>query len=326
MIKKGLKQFIARTAVFFGFLISLQLGIFLFLSNKPFFRKYLAVPEQFYFPILEGLNKQNFLSSAFFVVAAFLLWRWKDIKKFKAYKQERKETIIFSLLAFLSFSLHYLLKFLINRNLNVALSYSFLLTLLKYALNLLFIVFLAFAAYNKKFIYSFIKRYYKDIVGFTVLLFFYYRLMWWFQDSWLYFSSTVGVILKFVFSLMFDNVVFKVSNGAGPTLGVEGFYIGISKVCSGIESLLLFISLFIILVITNWKHLNKKRMLILFMVGLIGTYFMNILRVFLLVLIAVKLSPKFAVDVFHTNAGWIFFLVYFIVFWHFGRKWVLADA
>lgn len=325
MLKKGLKQFIIRSAVFFGILISLQLGIFLFISNKPFFREYLAIPEQFYFPILQGLNKQNFISSAFFVIAAFLLWRWNDIKKFKAYKQKRKETIVFGLLALLSFSLHYLLKFLINRNLSTALNYSSLLTLLKYGLNLLFVVMLAFAAYNKKFIFSFIKKYYKDIGIFTVILFLYYRLMWWFQESWLFFSNTVGKILNFAFSLMFDNVVFRLGDGAGPTLGVEGFYVAISEVCSGIESLLLFISLFVILVITNWKDLNKKRMLILFIPGIIGTYFMNILRVFLLILIAVKFSPEFAVDVFHTNAGWIFFIAYFIVFWQFGRKWVIKD-
>ena len=112
---------------------------------------------------------------------------------------------------------------------------------------------------------------------------------------------------------------------AGPILGVEGFYVGISKVCSGIDSLLYFISLFAIIIVTNWKFINKNRMLILLVAGAIGTFFVNILRVFLLVIIAVKFSPKFAVDVFHTNAGWMFFLAYFIILWHFGRKWVMPN-
>jgi len=323
-IKKGLKQFIIRSAVFFTILITLQLGIFLFISSTPFFRKYLAIPEAFYFPLLQGLNKQNFLNSALFVIIAFILWRLKDIAKFKPYNQNKKETIGWSILALLSLTSHYILKYFINANLETALNYTLPLTLLKYTLNILFVIFLAFAAYNKKFIASFIKKYYKDIGVFSIILFLYYQLIWWFQGSWLFFSTAVGKILYFVFSKFFDHVVFK-TGSAGPTLAVEGFSVIISSVCSGIDSLLFFISLSIILVVVNWKSLNKKRMFLLFIPGVIGTYFVNILRVFLLILIAVKFSPKFAVDIFHTNAGWVFFLLYFIVFWHFGKKWVMPD-
>lgn len=324
-IKKGLKQFIIRTVIFFAILISIQFGIFLFVSQTEFFRKYLAIPDEFYIPVLTGLSKQNVLSSLLFVVIAFILWRFKDIKKFSAYRQNKKETAVWSIMALTAFTLHYALKYFINRNIETALPYSLILTVFKYTLNILFVIFLAFAVYNKKFLFSFTRKYRKDVGIFSIIFLLYYWIIWWFQDSWLVFSSIIGKVLYFLFSRISDNVVFRVSDDVGPILGVDNFYVGISKVCSGIESLLFFISLFVIIVITNWDNLNKKRMLLLFIPGVIGTYLLNILRIFLLILIAVKFSPKFAIDVFHTNAGWIFFLAYFIVFWHFGRKWVILN-
>jgi exosortase/archaeosortase family protein len=325
-LKTGFKQFMIRTAVFFAILISLQMGIFLFLSGTAFFIKYFAIPDAFYLPFLTGLNKQNAISSAFFVVVSFLLWRSKEILEFSDYKQNKKETLMWGILALGAFISHYGLKLLIRMNLNAALGHAFSLTILKYALNILFVAFLALAVYNKKFIFSFIKKYRIDILVFTFILFLYYQIIWLFQDSWLFFSNFVGNALYFIFSKQFSNVVFRAADGAGPTLGVENFYVSISKVCSGIDSLLFFISLFAILVITNWDSLNKMRMALLFIPGIIGTYLLNILRIYLLVLIAVKISPEFAVNFFHTNAGWVFFLGYFILFWHFGRKWVIKNA
>ena len=325
-LKTGFKQFVIRTVVFFVILIGLQMGIFLFLSGTPFFIKYFAIPDAFYLPFLVGLNKQNMISSVLFVVVSFILWRLKDILEFTEYKQNKKETVMWSILAVASFTLHYVLKYLIKMNLDAALGYSSGLTFLKYGLNILFVAFLALAVFNKRFIFSFIKKYRIDILVFTIMFVAYYHIIWWFQDSWQFFSNFVGNILYFVFSKQFHNVVFRVADAAGPTLGVENFYVSISKVCSGIDSLLFFISLFVILVITNWDSLNKIRMALLFIPGIIGTYLLNIIRIYLLVLIAVRISPKFAVDFFHTNAGWVFFLTYFIVFWQFGRKWVIRNG
>ena len=323
--KQGFKQFVVRTTILFGILFAIQFGIFLYFSKTLFFRKYLAIPTDFYFQTLQGLSKQDYLNSAIFVVVAFLLWRRKDILNFKAYKQNHKQTIAFSLLAILSLILHYIFKHWVVVNLALALQHVILITLIKYGFNIIFVVLLAFAVYNINFIKLFIKNYYKSIIFFTIILFLYYRLIGWFQDSWIFFSTIVGKILLYIFSIFFDNVVFYLSPSSGPVLGVNNFKVGISKVCSGIDSLLFFISLFAILVVLNWKELDKKRMAILFIPGVIGTFILNIIRVFLIILIAQK-YPNFAVDLFHTNAGWILFLGYFIAFWHFGSKWVLKNG
>ena len=320
--KPGFRQFAVRTAAFFMVLFGLQFGIFLYFSRTGFFRKYLAIPTDFYFRMLQGLSKQDFLNSAIFVVVAFLLWRRKDILNFKAYRQNYRQTAIFSVLTVLAIFIHYFFKYWIVQNLGLALQHVFLITLIKYFFDIIIIFFLSYAVYNANFIKLFIKNYYKSILFFTIILFLYYKLIGWFQDSWLFFSTAVGEILRFVFSLFFNNVTFHNSAAAGPILGVNNFRVGISKVCSGIDSLLFFISLFAILVVLNWKELDKKRMAVLFVPGVVGTFIVNIIRVFLIILIAQK-YPDFAVDLFHTNAGWILFLGYFITFWHFGSKWVL---
>ena len=323
--KQGFKQFVVRTVVFFTILFALQFGIFLYFSKTAFFRKYLAIPTDFYFQTLQGLSKQDFLNSAIFVVVAFLLWRRKDILNFKAYNQNYKQTTTFGILSLLALFLHYIFKYWVVSNLNLALQHVTLITILKYGFDIIFVIFLAFAVYNTNFIKPFLKNYYKNIIFFTIVLFSYYKLIGWFQDSWLFFSKSVGTILHYIFSKFFDNVVFYTSQQSGPVLGVNDFRVGISKVCSGIDSLLFFISLFAILVVLNWKEMDKKRMALLFVPGVVGTFVLNIIRVFLIILIGLK-YPNFAVDLFHTNAGWILFLGYFITFWHFGSKWVLKNG
>ncbi len=323
--KEGFRQFVIRTSAFFGILFAVQFWIFLYFSKTAFFKKHLLIPTDFYFKMLQGLSKQDFLNSFIFVVVAFLLWRRQDILNFKGYDQNKKQTIIFGSLAVLSLILHYVFKHWVVVNISFALGHVTLVTLAKYGFNIMFVVFLAFAVYNSNFIKLFIKSYYKSIIFFAAILFLYYWLIGWFQDSWLFFSTIVGKILRYIFSLFFDKVVFYTTPTAGPVLGVNDFRVGISKVCSGIDSLLFFISLFAILVVLNWKELDKKRMAILFVPGVIGTFIFNIIRVFLIILIAQK-YPDFAVDLFHTNAGWILFLGYFIAFWHFGSKWVLKNG
>lgn len=320
---KGFKQFLVRCGIFFGILFFLMFFIFLFFSKTILFQEYLKIPTDFYFSILQGLNKQNFVNSAIFVVVAFLLWRRKEILAFKSYAQNYRESAVFGSLAFVFFIAHYALKYWIHFNVQSALEHTLFFTTLKLSLNLLFALFLGIAIFNLSFVKMFLQRFWKDIIVFTVILFLYYRLIWWFQDSWFFFSTIVGKTLGWVLPFFFDDVVVRLSADRGPILGVEGFFVAISKVCSGIDSLLFFISLFIILVITNWDNLNKKRMAILFIPGIFGAYMLNFIRVFLLLIIAVTYSPEFAIDTFHTNAGWILFLGYFILFWHFGSKWVL---
>jgi exosortase/archaeosortase family protein len=58
-----------------------------------------------------------------------------------------------------------------------------------------------------------------------------------------------------------------------------------------------------------------KKYLSLFPLAAVGLYLVNILRVYLLVLIGATISPKLAIQLFHTYAGMLLFIAYFFLFW-----------
>ena len=159
-------------------------------------------------------------------------------------------------------------------------------------------------------------------MSFSGLIVVYYFLINFFQNFWYILSLTVRKILAYLLGLTFSDIYIGASDAYGPVLGVRNFLVGISKECSGIDSMLLFISLYTFLFILNWKYINKKRMIFIFIPGLIGTFAYNILRLYILMLAGIFISPQFAADTFHSNIGWILFLGFFVIFWHFGSKYV----
>ncbi len=69
------------------------------------------------------------------------------------------------------------------------------------------------------------------------------------------------------------------------------------------------------LVVSEWKKVNLTKAAGAYLPLAIGLYLVNILRVYLLVLIGVLWSPVVAVKLFHTYAGMVFFIVYFLGFY-----------
>jgi len=179
------------------------------------------------------------------------------------------------------------------------------------------------AVYTLDFTRSFGKRHWKSILTFLAIGAVYFYIIQLFQKIWYHLSYFVAKTIYHMLSLTFDNVYFSPGTVTqGPRLGVEGFMVGISDACSGIDSLLLFLSLYTLLLVLDWKRLDLKRMFILFIPGIIGTVAYNILRVYVLLLVGVYYDQQFAIDTFHTNIGWILFLAFFMLFWHYGSKWV----
>lgn len=324
---KGLYQFILRSIIFFGILIGAYLIIFLWFRHTNFFIQNLSIDDNFYVSWLTGLRKTDFLNAAAFAVIAFLVWNKDAWKKLPSVRRSTLKTAIFGSFAILSLVAHYYLKYWIGANQYISISFTDVFTVLKLFLLLLFALFTALSVYTKTFISWFVKKYWKSIVIFAVLGIIYFFLIQFFQLIWYQLSYFVAISIKSLLSLTFDPVIFSAGTTAvGPKLGVEGFIVGISNECSGIDSLLLFISLYTLLLVLDWKKMNVKRMAILFIPGLIGTVAYNILRIYLLLLVGVFIDPVFAVDVFHTNIGWILFLVFFVIFWHFGSKWVYKKS
>lgn len=321
--KKGLFELSIRSLVFFGILIGLYLALMLWIRHTPFFIQYLRIDTDFYLPFFTGLRKTDFLNAAIFALIGFVLWNRDYIKNLKVFKRKWNETIIFAIISIFFIFLHYLLKYWIAINPEPAEQHLLALTIIKQVLVGLFAIFLALAVYTQGFIKKIIKDKWKSILIFLAIGIFYFFLIQFFQLIWYSLSYFVTISLRFMLGLIFDNVYFSPGNTlSGPRLGASGFNVGISNECSGVDSMLLFLSLYALLLVLDWKRLNKKKMFILLIPGIIGTVAYNILRIYLLMLVGIFIDPKFAVDVFHTNIGWMLFLIFFVVFWHFGSKWV----
>lgn len=319
-------HFIVRSGVFFAVLFAVYFTIFLYFRHTYFFITYLSIPEEFYFSFLTGLRKRDFINAALFTAVIFFVWNRRHIADIEKYKQNRLETAVFGVLAFLSLGAHYYLKYWIHTNLVQALQYSFILTLLKYFFNVAFVVLLALAVYNVRFFSDQFNRFKAQLPVFALVLGGYFFVIQLFQTVWRTLGNMVAGSVHFLLSLSFDNTILRLDAMRAPILGVGSFVAGISEECSGIDSLLLFISLYTVLLVLDWDRMDKKKMLILFVPGIIGTVGYNILRIYLLFLVGVFISPDFAIDMFHTNIGWILFLGFFILFWHYGSKWVYKKS
>jgi exosortase/archaeosortase family protein len=122
----------------------------------------------------------------------------------------------------------------------------------------------------------------------------------------------VAFLLKFSFKNVFTE--FNTSPH-GPLLSVDNFKAYIDSPCSGIEGLTLFIFLNLLIFVLDHKEINKIRSAATLLVGLLGIYGLNILRVYFVYVFGVLYNPKFAIHIYHTNAGWILFILYFIIYW-----------
>jgi exosortase/archaeosortase family protein len=60
----------------------------------------------------------------------------------------------------------------------------------------------------------------------------------------------------------------------------------------------------------------------MFIPSSIGLFLVNILRVYLLIVIGASISPDLALTLFHTYAGIILFIIYFLLFWLTFYKWM----
>lgn len=316
---KGWYSFITRSGAFFSILFATYLAIFLWLRHTTFFVNNLRLTDDFYIPFLSGLSKMDFLNAILFTIIAFILWNRKELKNIFVTQRKKKETILYSILTAIFFIAHYALKYIIvNQNLGANITLVFV----KYALLIGFVIMLAISTYTKEFLTKFIIKYRKSIGVSFIVLIVYFFLIKLFQTIWYSLSSMIAQVIRFLLSLTFNYVIFSPGNlTTGPKLGIPGFVVSISSACSGTDSLLLFLSLFSILLLLDWKKMHLKRMAILFIIGVIGTVAYNILRIYALLLVGIFIDPVFAIDAFHTNAGWILFLLFFMIFWHFGSKW-----
>lgn len=306
-LNPGFKQFLFKTAVLIGIFILMQL-ITIKITKKTHLP---AGFEPFY---LVDIAKVLLVVGIFF----FLTYRTK-IFKLKEHRISLIDVSVFGLTSiFLIFVYFSLKKFVIISV--YASQHVLLFAILLYLTLFLIFVYLFLAVFGLKLTEELTKEFKNKILFFLLIFIVIYFFNTEIQKMWYLLSNIVAKSVYFLLSLT-NNVDYGHQNTL-PVLGVGDFRVAIDKPCSGIESITIFALLYAFAASLDWKKFNKKKLLFLFLPGLLGAFFFNILRIYLLMLIGIYFSRSFALGLFHTNAGFLLFMIYFIIFWFFAYKWM----
>ncbi len=246
-----------------------------------------------------------------FSLLGFILMYKDKLMKLKSFAFEIKDALII-VLSFIFLSLFYL--FQIN-------AYKFEISifnmLLVHLLGISIFISLALGVFGIKFTKNFILVFKKELGYFFLFATIVYFAMNFVLGLWPYLSFIVLKLVYFVLSFM----------GTVKILGTdiliyEGFAVKVAEACSGIYSIFLFLAIYIFAIFLDYKKLNLKKVLILFIPALIGAFLVNVLRVLVLMLVGAHMSQDIALGLYHSYTGMIFFLIYFAIFWSLSYKWL----
>ena len=281
-----------------------------------------------------ALLKQNELTRLFskidaLQVTAFLgvffgFYFRERIKKLAHPKLNIKKSILFLIAAELTIALYYFIRAYANY---FSITSGFILILIQLLLLAslagAFLLF-AISVFTIPYLKLFLKEFWKELIIFGIIGVIFYNVLMWFQKQWYFFSYGVSKALIGLLSLFYQPVYDF--SGSAPVVGVEQFTIHIGSPCSGIDSAFLFLAFCAAIFALDHKRLNKGWFALASVLGLIGVYAVNILRLFLLILAGVYISPEFSVGLFHTNAGWGLFIIYFLCFYLVIRKFIYVKS
>lgn len=184
-------------------------------------------------------------------------------------------------------------------------------------LNLVLIpVFLGLGIFGWDFLKRFYRQFRKEIficIALSGVLFVSIFQIW---KLWPYLSSIVLQVQYLIFSSFLGNVFII----PPMTLFVDKFAVEIGEACSGIESIFLFSVLYIFISVLDWKKLNLQKVVLFYPFLLAGLFIVNIIRVFILIMVGLLISPQIMAALFHTYLGMVLFIVYFLLFLKFIYK------
>lgn len=129
----------------------------------------------------------------------------------------------------------------------------------------------------------------------------------------------VNQIAVAVLGLFYDASASQ--GNSAPILQVEDFIVSVARDCSGIESSTLFLFLFAIVLLFDNTIKNNFKTYLFVGLGVAGAFLITALRVILLSIVGVEISPELAVTSFHANIGWVLFVLYVFIFYAFLKKY-----
>ncbi|MBW2978455.1 archaeosortase/exosortase family protein [Candidatus Woesearchaeota archaeon] len=309
-IKNLLKNKDFKTAAIKLIILGVLFYVFYFLGQYAT-EKERIMPQYFQY---DSLSQIIILSTIIF----FFIARYK-FKELKTFRINIKQALIFGFLTIVFFIIFK--KFTEFSLTDKALEYYWIVLFLKYFIPTIFMGSLILSVVSWKFIKYFDNKFNKQIFYSIILAIIFKYLTVMFTRFWLIFSKVVSKAVFFLLSLNIKYVYLRFNKGV-PVLGTSRFGATIYKPCSGIGGLSLFLLLFVLILLIEWKQVNKLRAFLILPIGLVGMLMTNILRIYLLFLVGIYISPSFAVGGFHSNIGWVLFVFYFLGFEYLSYDWL----
>ncbi|MFC1682133.1 archaeosortase/exosortase family protein [Nanoarchaeota archaeon] len=299
-MNKGFKQLLIKTGIFLVLFIAIS-----FIIGQKIVESSLLYGFNIF--IYGGMGKILLFS----IVGFILLYRQKLLNiDFQKYK---KNNLIFLLLSALFTILFYILELRID-----FIQINTLNTFLIHLIFLSIFFFLLLGVFSLEFLRNFLKKFKKELIYFLLFGIIVYSLMTLVWKLWPFLSLIVLRIVEFMFNLINIQTLLIGER----TLQVGEFAAKIGEACSGVYSIFIFASLYLFIVLLDWKKLNKLKAILIFFPAVIGAFFMNVLRVFLLFIVGEFVSRKAALGLYHSYTGMLFFLFYFVIFWLFAYNWI----
>ncbi len=126
------------------------------------------------------------------------------------------------------------------------------------------------------------------------------------QEGWDSLSSATLTLSHWFLTLYEPNVLL---DNAHRILGAGNFKVQVFGPCSGYEGVALIVAFLPIYMWVFRRDLRFPNVLLLFPIGIAAIWVLNALRIAVLVSVGAHVSPAVAVQGFHSEAGWISFLI-----------------
>lgn len=138
-----------------------------------------------------------------------------------------------------------------------------------------------------------------------------------------YGSFLTSVTIKF--SVYVLNLLgYNVSNTGGQiTFGgdskIQSF--DVISSCSGADTTILFLAAFILMLADQGRHASVKKLVVCFVGGGVGTYFVSMMRVPLLGIVGYHYGYD-TLETYHMYSGYLIFLGSIMIFWYLSLRWI----
>ncbi len=279
-------------------IIRLSLFAFLIYVAVPFLIGLIKGGRRFYIQY----NFYSFIPFTLCLIIIFAVFNRKHLRKYKD-NVHLKQTLIFIIFSIAAFTGYFLVRFRIQYTLTNYTTFIMIAGLLYLTAS----VFLALAIFG----ISLFKNTWKSILILAIVTYIFVVFTTLLHRSGTLLSYGISKISYYILWLISPSTSLELVSGA-PVLGLHDFVVKIGLPCSGVDGISIFTGLFILVSVYSLPRISWKMVLVVYLIGIIGVYILNIIRVVIIILLG-QVYPEFAIGIFHSQAGWLLFTVFVLI-------------